>query len=439
MLPYQSRWIQDRSLLRLMEKSRRVGISYGTAYDLVREHGSQGCRTDSWVSSRDEPSAKLFLRDCKSFASALNLGAKSLGERVIDADGNNAYVLRFASETDINSLSSNPDAFAGKGGNVVLDEFALRKDPQMVYAIAKPTIDWGGRLSFISTHRGSGNYFNTLVRKIREQGNPMGMSLHRVTLQDALDQGFLWKLQTKLSPEDPRMQMDEGEYFDYQRSTSADEETFRQEYMCEPADDASAFLEYALIDGCCYRPGESWEFSVEDAAGCSNPLYGGLDIGREHDFTSFFLLEYVAGQYMTRKRIDLQKVPFSTQEEILYPWFQYCDRVCIDKTGLGMQFAERAAERFGRYRIEGVGFTAQSKEGLAYPVRTAFEDRAIRIPFDEALKADLRAVKKETTAAGNIRFAADRGTNGHADRFWALALAIAAAAKPRATASLSLI
>jgi propionyl-CoA synthetase len=33
-----------------------------------------------------------------------------------------------------------------------------------------------------------------------------------------------------------------------------------------------------------------------------------------------------------------------------------------------------------------------------------------------------RAIKKETTAAGNIRFTADRGKNGHADRFWAKAL-----------------
>jgi len=33
-------------------------------------------------------------------------------------------------------------------------------------------------------------------------------------------------------------------------------------------------------------------------------------------------------------------------------------------------------------------------------------------------------VKKETTAAGNIRFTADRSKSGHSDRFWALALAL---------------
>ena len=64
-----------------------------------------------------------------------------------------------------------------------------------------------------------------------------------------------------------------------------------------------------------------------------------------------------------------------------------------------------------------------SRRGV-YPFRAAFEDLNIRIPSDPQLRADLRAIKKETTAAGNIRFSADRGENGHSDRFWAGALAI---------------
>lgn len=425
MLPYQSAWIQDKAILKLMEKSRRVGISYGTAYDLVRQHSREDNRADSWVSSRDEPSAKLFLRDCKTFAKALNIGAESRGERVVDEDGHNAYVLRFANETDINSLSSNPDAFAGKGGNVTLDEYALRKDPKMVWDIAAPSMDWGGRLGIISTHRGSANYFNTLIREITEKGNPKGISHHRVTLEDALDQGFLWKLQTKLPDGDPRLEMDEAAYFDYIRARASDEDAFKQEYMCIPSDDAGAFLEYSLIDGCTYAPGVEWEFTLQDAIACANPLFAGIDIGRVNDLTSMTILEKIGGHYFTRKRIDLQGMAFSKQEAILYPWAAACSRVCVDSTGLGMQFAERMGEKFGKYKIEGVTFTGPVKEELAYPVRSAFEDRGISIPFgDKVLESDLRAIRKETTSSGNIRFTADRGAGGHADRFWGLALAI---------------
>ena len=105
-------------------------------------------------------------------------------------------------------------------------------------------------------------------------------------------------------------------------------------------------------------------------------------------------------------------------------------RVCIDNTGIGMQLAERAQEKFGSYKVEPVTFTGPVKEQLAYPLRAAFEDKTIRVPGDEFIRADLRAVKKDTTAAGNIRFTADRGKNGHADRFWGLALMLHAASRP---------
>ena len=56
----------------------------------------------------------------------------------------------------------------------------------------------------------------------------------------------------------------------------------------------------------------------------------------------------------------------------------------------------------------------------------------MRIPEDGQIRADLRKVQKVTTAAGNIRFVAESTPDGHADRFWALALALHAGANPSA-------
>lgn len=442
MLPYQERWITDPAIMKLMEKSRRIGISYGSAYEDVRRHSLADNRLQTWVSSRDELTAKQYVRDCMAFAKLLHAAAVDTGEKILVDDGGKQHTVQtinFANGQPLHSLSSNPDAFAGRGGYVKLDEFALRKDPGAVYAIAGPTIDWGGALAIISTHRGSGNYFNTLIREIREKGNPKRFSHHKVTLQDALDQGFLWKLQTKLKDGDPRLEFDEADYFDYQRSRARDQETFLQEYMCVPADDAGAFLEYALIDGACYKEGEKWEFTIEQARACGNPIYCGIDIGRHHDLTSLLVVETVGGVQLVRKRIDLVKMMFSTQESVLYPWIELAKRTCIDSTGLGMQFAERAAQRFGKYRVEGITFSGPVKEELAYPVRSAFEDGAIKIPFgDDPFISDLRKIRKETSAAGNIRFVADSDDDGHADRFWALALALHAGktAKTNYTATL---
>ncbi|MFA5257904.1 MAG: hypothetical protein WC360_07130, partial [Opitutales bacterium] len=41
-------------------------------------------------------------------------------------------------------------------------------------------------------------------------------------------------------------------------------------------------------------------------------------------------------------------------------------------------------------------------------------------------RADLRSVRRECGGGGVLRFTAERGRFGHADRFWALALALRA-------------
>ena len=419
LLPYQAAWVTDPSRLKIAEKSRQIGWTWATAYGLVRRKSLKSARLDAWISSRDDIQARLFLEDCKAFAGILQTGAEDLGERAIDADGHSAYVLAMGNGLRVHSMSSNPDAQAGKRGDRVLDEFALHPDPRKLYAIAYPGITWGGSMEIFSTHRGSANFFNGLIQEIRHKGNPKAFSLHTVTLQDALDQGFLAKLQEKLPKDDPRQGMDEAEYFDFIKAGCADEETFAQEYMCQPSDDASAFVSYELLDGCKHPAGADWQ-----TVG-NGPLYLGVDIGRTRDLTAFWLLEDAGGVMLTRRLVTLQNATFDAQEKTFYEFMDLpgLRRACIDQTGIGRQFAERAAKRYGS-RAEGVTFTGPVKEALAYPLKAALEDRSLRIPDDRAVFADFRAIRKTTTSAGNIRFEGERTKEGHSDRFWACALAL---------------
>lgn len=426
-LPYQERWIVDRSRLKLMEKARQIGLSWSTAYAADERTAEAGAKWDQWISSRDDLQARLVIEDCKMFAQVLQLAAEDLGEVVIDQEKKlSAYVLHFANGRRIHSMSSNPDAQAGKRGGRILDEFALHPDPRKLWAIAYPGITWGGNMEVISTHRGSQNFFNLLIREIREHGNPKKISLHRVTLQNALDDGFLFKLQQSLPDDHEVKPMDEAEYFDFIKSGCADEESFLQEYMCVPADDASAFLEYDLIAACEYGQGENWEIDCA-AQRPQGRLFAGLDIGRHKDLTVLWVLEQLGDVLYTRMVVELRKMSKPDQEAILWPIMANMDRTCLDYTGLGIGWGDDAQKKFGEYRVECVTFTGKVKEALAYPVRGKMEDRALRIPYKPEIRADLRAVTKETTAAGNIRFTAERSENGHADRFWALALAVHAA------------
>ena len=297
LLPYQKRWVLDDSRLKLMEKSRQIGISWASAYSMVRRKSLAKVRYDGWVSSRDEIQARLFLDDCKHFANILHTAVHDLGVQVIEEE--KTYVLEFASGVKINSMSSSPDAQAGKRGDRLLDEFALHKDPRKLYAIAYPGITWGGQLEIVSTHRGSHNYFNELVTEIREKCNPKNISLHRVTLEDALNDGFLYRLQQKLAPDDERQAFDEADYFDYVKSGCADEESFLQEYMCVPADDASAFLTYDMIAACEYDRTPSNLSDTSDLSDLSDKkeLYLGVDVGRKKDLTCTLVSLMGGGNY----------------------------------------------------------------------------------------------------------------------------------------------
>ncbi|MDR1906613.1 MAG: terminase family protein [Puniceicoccales bacterium] len=422
-LPYQKRWINDTSRLKIIEKSRQIGISLATAYRLVREHACKGCRFDAWVSSRDEIQAKLFLEDCKKFSQILHIAAQDMGYELLGSDKKSGSIsFQFSNNRSIHSLSSNPDAQAGKRGTRVLDEFALHPNPKLLYAVAYPGITWGGQLEIISTHRGSDNFFYKLIQDITENGNPKNFSHHRVTLQDALEQGFLQKLKAKVPENDPIREMDEADYFDYIRRSCADRETFLQEYMCEPYDDQSLFLPTNLVED-AEKGYDPRKVTAE------SDLFLGVDVGRTSDLTVFWLIASVGEVLVTKDVIVLKNKPFSEQEAEFYKLLSLplLRRACIDQTGIGRQFTERAMERFGRYRVEGITFTGSTKEQLAYLLRMAFEDRVIRIPSDEHIRTDLRSVKRENTFAGNVRFSAERTREGHGDRFWALALALHAA------------
>ena len=220
---------------------------------MVRQKLSKGARLDAWIARRDEVQALLFLQDAKRFADILNVAAADLGQTVIDDEGHTAFSLRFANGLRIHSMSSNPDAQAGKRGDRVLDEFALHPDPRKLYQIAYPGITWGGSLEIFSTHRGSFNYFNELLREITERGNPKGFSLHESRSRTRSTRGSSTSCNASCPMTIRGCKWTKRDYFNFIRSGSADEESFLQEFMCQPADDNTAFLPYDLIAGCEYK------------------------------------------------------------------------------------------------------------------------------------------------------------------------------------------
>jgi phage FluMu gp28-like protein len=446
-LPYQARWIRDQSPLKIVEKSRQIGFSYADSYDSVIKVAPKNARLDVYVSSRDQTQAMLYLRYCKRWATVLKLAAQDLGQVLIDRDKDlAAFCLKFANGLAIYSLSSNPDAIAGKTGHIKLDEFALHKDQRELYRIAKPCTQWGGQLAVISTHRGHATVFNEIITAIRENGNPMGWSHHRVTLQDAVNEGLVEKINQANGGKETR-----EAFLARTRAECLDEEQWLQEYCCIPADDSTAFITYEMIHA-CESPGvlKGYNYITSspsplngeragvrgETAYDPRTFYLGVDVARKQHLCVLDVGERIGDVTYDRLRIELQNKTFAEIEHELWRLLELpqVKRCCIDATGLGMQLAERAQYRFG-WKVEPITFTAPVKEQLAFQLRAAFEDRTLRLDPDPKLRADLRAIKKEVTLSGNIRFVGE-SEDSHCDRFWAKALRHHAAQyKPKITAT----
>ncbi|GIX31383.1 MAG: hypothetical protein KatS3mg124_1855 [Porticoccaceae bacterium] len=108
-------------------------------------------------------------------------------------------------------------------------------------------------------------------------------------------------------------------------------------------------------------------------------------------------------------------------------------RCAIDQTGMGEMPVQEAQRRHGQYRVSGVLFNATNKLEMAVALKDRLQARRLLLPPaalsepKDALIDDLRAVRMEPGAGGVPKLLADRDGAGHADRFWALALACAAA------------
>ena len=71
-----------------------------------------------------------------------------------------------ASGFQIVALSSRPENIRGLQGHVIIDEAAFHRNVQAVLDAATALLIWGSRIVIISTHNGTTNAFNQLIKEI---------------------------------------------------------------------------------------------------------------------------------------------------------------------------------------------------------------------------------------------------------------------------------
>ncbi len=423
LLPYQQRWISDDAAVKVMEKSRRIGLSYAEAADSVL-HAAATSGANVYYISYDKEMTSGFIQDCAGWARAFNSAASEIEESVIEQEDRQilTYAIRFDSGHSIQTFSSNPRNLRSKGRpgeRLIVDEAAFVDNIAELLKSAMAMTMWGGKVRIISTHNGVENPFNTLIEDMR--AGKYDYSLHRVTLDDALADGLYHRIcQVTGNTWSAAGQNQWRDQLIARYAPNADEELF-----CIPSQSGGAWLSRALIesrmsdktpvlryaapDGCELLPDHIRTAEMRDwleehlkpllAVLPSDGLsFLGEDFGRSGDLT--VLTPLLQQQNLRRKppfMLELRNVPFQQQEQVVKYLIDRLPRFmggAFDARGNGQYLAERAMQRYGASRIHQIMLSEGWYREHMPPLKAAFEDGDLDdLPKDADILADLRAIQ----------------------------------------------
>lgn len=432
-LPYQKAWIADQSRFKIGMFTRRGGKTFGSCGEIVND--CIGAEIDRrkirWtILSRSEATAKEALEDAlkpmtRAYYAVVSGLAKQgqpqfvqdefrvpayrreelQGDRRVMVDVPEAnyktHEVHFPNGSRVVALSASPDSARGFGGNLLLDEFAFHRDSRAIWGSAFPVAARGGhKIRVISTPNGKGNKFYELMTTTDN-----GWSKHLVDIYEAVKQGL------DVNVEELRRGM-------------ADQDKWAQEFELAWLDEASAWLDYDLISSCEHPDAGKPELYA------GGLCFVGVDIAARNDLFVIWVAELVGEVLITREIIARKRISFAEQDQLLDGVMKRYRvvRCRMDQTGMGEKPVEDAQRRYGTDRVEGVLFTPAARLDMATTLKESMQDRKTRIPAgDPVLRADLHSIQSHVGVTGARRLIADGDSDGHADRFWAGALAVSAA------------
>lgn len=456
-LDFQGKWVTDRAQVKVMEKSRRIGLSWSEAEDAV-ECAAAESGMDVWYIGYTKDMAIEFILDCAQWASKMQGFVSDIeaGEEIfIDGDERQSvlkFSITFASGHRITALSSAPRNLRGKQGRVIIDEAAFHTALAELLKAALALLIWGGEVRIISTHNGDENPFNTLVKDIRAGRVPY--SLHRVTFDQALLDGLYQRVCTRTG----KVWTAEGEAkwaADIRAQYGDDAE---EELDCVPKNGTGSFLSRDLVERqmrhewsvvrdirkpqFTFAPQYERESAIlgwceEVLLPLLKPLqaredvtsYLGGDFARTGDLSAFGpMLQARDLSRFIPFFVELRGMPFRQQLQVLWFIMDHLPRfigAALDARGLGMQMAEETAQRYGADRILCIQATQPWYLENLPPYKAAFEDRRIWLPMDADVLQDHRIprVIKGIPQIPELRTEDAQKRKRHGDTFIAGALA----------------
>lgn len=472
---YQLPVFMDReSGILILHWSRQIGKSYTLAAWAVDRLLAQLQKYDSWlvtVLSNSRDNGAEFVIKCQDICNKLGMvlsaPAVPVGDAMVYNAEDNSPDLKYENMRmeirvtltvngrerigRIKVLAANPRTARGFSGDLILDEFAFHEDSNAIWEAAEPILSSNPEFLCRIASTGNGKH-NMFYRMSSGDGfnngqvflSTAGFKVCRVTRTEA------WKMGVKVYDANTRKPITPDEA----RKKSLDKRAYDQNYECKFNDENMALLTHELIQQ-AQRDGisiddQTWSaVSMARMFRAEGDLYLGGDIGRNRDVTVFGVLEKIGQTKRIIAMLRMAGMRLPDQQKQLAPVCQLPKfrNACIDMTGLGLGLVEYAQEEdWGRSKVQGINFattepinqyiqkegrkkeTTRVTENMATSLLQTFEDKSIEIcvELDHDAVDDLRKPERLTSPGGRVSIAAVRDEAGHADHFWALALAIRA-------------
>ncbi|MFH0900002.1 MAG: hypothetical protein V2A73_05165 [Pseudomonadota bacterium] len=420
---FQVAFLNDRSRFRLVTKARQVGLSFVMALEaLARCHLYDNHCTVFVSYAQDEAKDKVLLAR-QVFE---DLPAEYQKKLIIDSKTELAFESRGPKRRMSRILSVPSKAPRGKHGDVVLDELAHLVNDREVYTGSTALILRShGQLTGCSTPLGRrGIFWEVATQEIRKYPH-----FSRQTVPWWLCRTFCRDPQAAAAAVAEGNMATEAlvatcgmpaivEQFD---SLGLDD--FEQEFACRFCDESYSWFPYEIILPCTDA-----ELALYDDFGDlpfpKGRLVAGFDVGRTRDRSELALFEETDERFTCRMLRRYEQTPFAEQEADLRRMLNTLPiaRLSIDKSGIGMNLAENLARDFPQ--VVGEVFTNESKERWATDMKILLQRRDLTLPRDRDLVGQIHSIKRRVLPSGKVSFDGERtGRSGHADRFWAIAIA----------------
>ncbi len=291
-----------------------------------------------------------------------------------------------------------------KAHRVIIDEGGYIKKNIIDEVVMPWLADFDGGIIMISTPCGRNHFYDSWLKG-----------------QEKNDVYESWQFS---SYENPHIS---HKFIDSQKKNLLDIQ-FRSEWLAEFIDDQTCVFKWENINFALD------DFEESEMRELSHQYYIGVDVAKQHDYTSITVLDGVNPlrvKVVYTERFDNR--PYSYVLDRVFALAQVFQpvKILVDETGVGAGPTEQIVSKLAN--AEGFTFTMPSKIGLINTLKLGFEQGKISISRqNEILINELRYYQYEITDAGNVKMNAPSGKFD--DCVISLALAFQCVAVPYADA-----